>query len=59
MNEEESSHPYVMIIDKATIEQCFDIGKYCGSIGVTGVFKRGTLEEIYEKEIVNRRSSEF
>lgn len=42
--------PYVMVIGSAQLEQILAIGRYSGSIGVTGVFKRGTLREVYERE---------
>ncbi len=41
--------PCVMVIDAATGEQMQAIGKFCGSIGVTGVFKRGTLQQVCER----------
>lgn len=59
MTSDQEPRPYVMIIDKATVEQCWDIGKYCGSIGVTGVFKLGTLEEVYERESGVRKPQAF
>lgn len=43
--------PYVMIVDSATRDQVVSIGRYGGSLGVTGTFKRGTLQEVYEREI--------
>ena len=43
--------PCVMVIDSATTEQMRSIGRFAGSIGVTGVFKRGTLEQAYERTI--------
>lgn len=42
--------PRVMVIDSATIEQCQRIGKFCGSIGVTGKFVPGTLSEAFRRE---------
>lgn len=60
MNEDnEESRPYVMVIDAATPDQCWDIGKFCGSIGVTGVFKQGTLDEVHAREHGDRRSNGF
>lgn len=41
--------PCVMVIDSATMEQMKAIGKFCGSIGVTGCFKRGTLQQVLER----------
>lgn len=41
----------VMVIDSATTEQMRSIGRFAGSIGVTGVFKRGTLQQAYERTI--------
>ena len=43
--------PCVMVIDSATTEQMRSIGRFAGSIGVTGVFKRGTLQQAYERTI--------
>lgn len=43
--------PCVMVIDLATTEQMRSIGRFAGSIGVTGVFKRGTLQQAYERTI--------
>lgn len=43
----EPSVPMVMVIDACTVSQAKEIGRFCGSIGVTGRFKRGTLQEAY------------
>ncbi len=43
--------PCVMLIDSATTDQMQAIGRYAGSIGVSGVFKRGTLQQVYERTI--------
>lgn len=43
--------PCVMLIDSATTDQMQTIGRFCGSIGVSGVFKRGTLQQVYERTI--------
>ena len=43
--------PCVMVIDSATVDQMQAIGRFAGSIGVTGVFKRGTLQQVYERTI--------
>lgn len=43
--------PCVMVIDSATTEQMQSIGRFAGSIGVSGVFKRGTLQQVYERTI--------
>lgn len=43
--------PCVMVIDSATVEQMQAIGRFAGSIGVSGVFKRGTLQQVYERSI--------
>ena len=43
--------PCVMVIDSATTEQMRSIGRFAVSIGVTGVFKRGTLQQAYERTI--------
>ncbi|WP_322152923.1 DUF1351 domain-containing protein [Paratractidigestivibacter sp.] len=43
--------PCVMLIDSATTDQMQAIGRFCGSIGVSGVFKRGTLQQVYERTI--------
>lgn len=42
--------PMVMVIDSCTVEQAKEIGRFCGSIGVAGVFKRGTLSDIVRRE---------
>lgn len=42
--------PRVMIVNEATIEQCRQIGKFCGGIGVTGKFVEGTLAEAFRRE---------
>lgn len=36
--------PCIMVIEQATTEQMQQIGKFCGSIGVHGTFKRGTIK---------------
>lgn len=41
--------PCVMVIDSATTEQMQSIRRFAGSIGVSGVFKRGTLQQVYER----------
>lgn len=38
--------PYVMAIDQASIEQIQALGKMAGFIGLTGRFKRGTIEQV-------------
>lgn len=43
--------PCVMLIDSATTDQMQAIGRFAGSIGVSGVFKRGTLQQVYERTI--------
>lgn len=43
--------PYVMVISSATLDQVQRIGRFSGSIGVTGVFKRGTLADAYMREV--------
>lgn len=43
--------PCVMVIESATTEQMQSIGRFAGSIGVSGVFKRGTLQQVYERTI--------
>lgn len=48
--------PRIMIIDAATTEQCKQIGKVCGSLGVTGRFVSGTLEEVYWSEQERKRN---
>ncbi len=48
--EEAPSVPWVMIINGATVEQVREIGKFCGSMGVTGTFKQGTLAQVCVKE---------
>lgn len=46
----EEAFPMVMVIGACTVSQAKEIGRFCGSIGVTGAFKRGTLEEVYRRE---------
>lgn len=41
----EPMEPYVMVINEASVSQLRAVGKLCGLIGVTGVFKRGTLQQ--------------
>lgn len=43
--------PRVMVMDAATVEQLQSIGKICGLIGVTGVMKSGTLQQVYERSM--------
>lgn len=43
--------PCVMVIDSATTDQMQAIGRFARSIGVSGVFKRGTLQQVYERTI--------
>ncbi len=43
--------PCVMVIDSATTEQMKEIGRFCGTLGVTGCFKRGTLRQVCEREM--------
>lgn len=50
MANSDTPEPRVMIINAATIEQCRQIGKFCGSLGVTGKFVRGTLAEAFKRE---------
>ena len=40
----------VMVIDAATVTQLRAIGKFCGLLGVTGTFKRGSLSEVVDEE---------
>lgn len=42
--------PYVMIIQQATVKQLQAVGKFCGLVGVTGVFKCGTLHQVAQAE---------
>lgn len=51
----EPPEPMVMVIDSCTVSQAKEIGRFCGSIGVTGVFKRGSLLDVYKREYVNGR----
>lgn len=46
----EQPEPMVMVIDSCTVSQAKEIGRFCGSLGVTGKFVRGTLSQAYEKE---------
>ena len=36
---------------KLVLEETFYYGRFAGSIGVSGVFKRGTLQQVYERTI--------
>lgn len=47
--------PMVMVINACTVSQAKEIGRFCGSIGVTGTFKRGTLAEACRKEFAGGR----
>lgn len=51
----EPSVPMVMVVDACTVSQAKEIGRFCGSIGVTGCFKRGTLREVFRKEFADGR----
>ena len=42
--------PRIMVIDYATQGQLGVIGRFCGLVGVTGTFKRGTLAEVAARE---------
>lgn len=53
----ENAVPMVMVISACTVEQARQIGRFCGSIGVTGVFKKGTLEEVARREHGNPREA--
>lgn len=46
----EPSFPMVMVINSCTNSQAMEIGRFCGSLGVTGCFKQGTLEEVMRRE---------
>lgn len=46
----ELAGPMVMIIEACTVSQAKEIGRFCGSIGVTGTFKHGTLSEVIRRE---------
>lgn len=48
--EQEVSCSWVIVIDSATRSQAIEIGKILGERGITGVFKRGTLYEVYQRE---------
>ena len=49
----EPSYPMVMVINSCTTTQAMEIGRFCGSIGVTGCFKQGTLEDVLRREFPN------
>ena len=51
----EEAVPMVMVVDACTVSQAKEIGRFCGSIGVTGTFKRGTLAEVCRREIASGR----
>ena len=51
----EPSLPMVMVISSCTVSQAKEIGRFCGSIGVTGTFKRGTLAEVFRREAASGR----
>lgn len=42
-----SSHPWVVIIEDATGEQMKQVASALGSVGVAGIIKPGTLEEVF------------
>lgn len=42
-----SSHPWVVIIEDATGEQMKQVARALGSVGVAGIIKPGTLEEVF------------
>lgn len=44
------AYPYIMIIDSAQQNQLDVLGKFCGLLGITGRFKRGTLPQVIERE---------
>jgi len=46
--------PRVMCIDSATDGQLDVIGKFCGLVGVTGVFKQGTLDDVMKRSMYGR-----
>lgn len=41
---------YVIVLDPIKRSKITEIGKLLGQAGVTGVFKQGTLKEVYERE---------
>lgn len=43
--------PWVVVISSATTSQAREAGKILGSVGITGSFKRGTLAEVYAREV--------
>lgn len=45
---------WVMIINSATDEQCREIGKFCGSMGITGKFISGSVDEQYLRRGIYR-----
>ena len=49
----EEAVPMVMVVDACTVSQAKEIGRFCGSIGVTGTFKRGTLAGVCRREFPN------
>lgn len=42
---------WVVVIPSATTSQAREAGKILGSVGITGSFKRGTLAEVYAREV--------
>lgn len=57
IHQPENAVPMVMVISACTVEQARQIGRFCGSIGVTGVFKKGTLQEAARREHGNPREA--
>ena len=41
---------YVIVLDPIKRSKIAEVGKLLGQAGVTGVFKQGTLKEVYERE---------
>ena len=57
IHQPDNAVPMVMVISACTVEQARQIGRFCGSIGVTGAFKMGTLEEVARREHGNPREA--
>lgn len=55
----EPMEPYVMVINEASVSQLRAVGKLCGLIGVTGVFKKGTVEILEPEQIEKLRHCGF
>lgn len=51
--QDEPVFSWVILVGEATHSQCMEAGKLLRQAGITGVFKRGNLEEVYRREVAN------